>query len=68
MMSGESLPPTMCYYSKLEEWWKMPLCLVEVAKGSEADSRPMPKLFLCTGCMDGMEVNSKSSIELKKNQ
>jgi NADH-quinone oxidoreductase subunit G len=36
---------------------------VEVAKGSEADPRPMPKLMAScvTGCMDGMEVNSKSS-------
>jgi NADH-quinone oxidoreductase subunit G len=41
----------------------MPLLFSEVAKGSEADPRPMPKLMAScvTGCMDGMEVNSKSS-------
>jgi NADH-quinone oxidoreductase subunit G len=54
----------MCYYSKLKgSGGKCRCCLVEVAKGSEADPRPMPKLMAScvTGCMDGMEVNSKSS-------
>jgi NADH-quinone oxidoreductase subunit G len=61
MIGGESVPPAMCYYSKLEgSGGKCRCCLVEVAKGSDADSRPMPNLWLCvTGCMDGMEVNSK---------
>jgi NADH-quinone oxidoreductase subunit G len=52
------------YYSKLKgSGGKCRCCLVEVAKGSEADPRPMPKLMAScvTGCMDGMEVNSKSS-------
>jgi NADH-quinone oxidoreductase subunit G len=41
-------------------------CLVEVAKGSEADPRPMPKLMVVTGCMDGMEVNSKDSDRVRE--
>jgi NADH-quinone oxidoreductase subunit G len=44
MIGGESVPPAMCYYSKLEgSVGKCRCCLVEVAKGSEAD--PMPKLM-----------------------
>jgi NADH-quinone oxidoreductase subunit G len=44
----------MCYYSKLEGSGGKCRCLVEVAKGSEADPR-MPKLMAScvTGCMDG---------------
>jgi NADH-quinone oxidoreductase subunit G len=68
MIGGESVPPAMCYYSKLEgSGGKCRCCLVEVAK-SDADSRPMPKLMAScvTGCMDGMEVNSKSSDRVKE--
>ena len=64
MIGGESVPPAMCYYSKLKgTGGKCRCCLVEVAKGSEADPRPMPKLMAScvTGCQDGMEVNSNSS-------
>lgn len=64
MIGGESVPPAMCYYSKLEgSGGKCRCCLVEVSKGSDADPRAMPKLMAScvTGCMDGMEVNSKSS-------
>ena len=64
MIGGESVPPAMCYYSKLEKTGgKCRCCLVEVTKGSDADPRPMPKLVAScvTGCMDGMEVASKSS-------
>lgn len=64
MIGGESVPPAMCYYSKLKgSGGKCRCCLVEVAKGSEADPRPMPKLVAScvTGCQDGMEVNSISS-------
>jgi NADH-quinone oxidoreductase subunit G len=55
MIGGESVPPAMCYYSKLEgSGGKCRCCLVEVAKGSDADSRPMPKLMACvTGCICG---------------
>ncbi|KAF2520176.1 2Fe-2S iron-sulfur cluster binding domain-containing protein [Flavobacterium salilacus subsp. salilacus] len=64
MIGGESVPPAMCYYSKLKgSGGKCRCCLVEVSKGSEADPRPMPKLMAScvTGVMDGMEVNSISS-------
>lgn len=63
-IGGESVPPAMCYYSKLKgSGGKCRACLVEVSKGSEADSRPMPKLMAScvTGCMDGMEVKSLTS-------
>jgi NADH-quinone oxidoreductase subunit G len=46
----------MCYYSKLKGSGgnAVVVCLVEVAKGSEADPRPMPKLMAScvTVCMD----------------
>ena len=64
MIGGESVPPAMCYYSKLKgTGGKCRCCLVDVTKGSEADPRPMPKLVAScvTGCQDGMEVASKSS-------
>ncbi len=64
MIGGESVPPAMCYYSKLKgSGGKCRCCLVEVAKGSDADPRPMPKLVAScvTGVMDGMEVKSTSS-------
>ena len=63
-IGGESVPPAMCYYSKLKgSGGKCRCCLVEVSKGSEADPRPMPKLVAScvTGCMDGMEVKSITS-------
>src|SRR5690348_8618967 len=61
MMGGKSVPPAMCYYSKLDNTGgNCRACLVEVAKGSEADPRPMPKMMpSCkTNVMDGMEVKS----------
>ena len=64
MIGGESVPPAMCYYSKLEgSGGKCRACLVEVSKGSEADPRPMPKMMpSCkTTVMDGMEVKSITS-------
>jgi NADH-quinone oxidoreductase subunit G len=64
MIGGESVPPAMCYYSKLQgSGGKCRCCLVEVTKGSDANPTPMPKLVAScvTGCMDGMEVKSKSS-------
>ena len=43
-IGGEVTPPAMCYYSKLEgSGGKCRTCLVEVAAGSAADPRPMPK-------------------------
>jgi NADH-quinone oxidoreductase subunit G len=43
-IGGDVTPPAMCYYSKLEgSGGKCRTCLVEVAAGSAADPRPMPK-------------------------
>lgn len=63
-MIGENVPPTMCYYSKLEgSGGKCRSCLVQVTKGSEKDPRPMPKLVAScrTTVMDGMEVRNTTS-------
>lgn len=68
MIGGDVVPPAMCYYSKLEgSGGKCRTCLVEVAKGSEADPRPMPKLVAScrTGVMDGMEVRNITSDRVK---
>ncbi len=59
-IGGDVAPPAMCYYSKLEgSGGKCRTCLVEVAAGSTADPRPMPKLVAScrTTVMDGMVVN-----------
>lgn len=64
MIGGASVPPTMCYYSKLKDCGgKCRCCLVEVSKGSERDPRPMPKLqpSCVTAAQDGMEVLSANS-------
>lgn len=64
MIGGPSVPPTMCYYSKLDDCGgKCRCCLVEVTKGSERDPRPMPKLqpSCVTAVQDGMEVLSAKS-------
>ena len=63
-IGGKSVPPAMCYYSKLENsGGRCRTCLVEVSKGSEADPRPMPKLVAScrTNVMDGMEVKNLQS-------
>jgi NADH-quinone oxidoreductase subunit G len=73
LIGGPSVPPAMCYYSKLEHsGGRCRTCLVEVSKGSEADPRPMPKLVAScrTTVMDGMEVKSITSektIEARKS-
>lgn len=64
MMGGPSVPPAMCYYSKLDDTGgNCRACLVEVSKGSSADERPMPKLMASckTTVMEGMEVKNLSS-------
>lgn len=72
IIGGPSVPPTMCYYSKLKDCGgKCRCCLVEVTKGSERDPRPMPKLqpSCVTAIQDGMEVKSATSeraIEARK--
>ena len=64
MIGGDVTPPAMCYYSKLKgSGGKCRTCLVEVAAGSSADPRPMPKLVAScrTGVMDGMIVKNITS-------
>src|SRR6187200_433456 len=63
-IGGDVAPPAMCYYSKLQgSGGKCRTCLVEVAAGSTADPRPMPKLVAScrTTVMDGMEVKNITS-------
>jgi NADH-quinone oxidoreductase subunit G len=63
-IGGEVAPPAMCYYSKLKgSGGKCRTCLVEVAAGSTADPRPMPKLVAScrTNVMDGMVVKNITS-------
>jgi NADH-quinone oxidoreductase subunit G len=63
-IGGDVTPPAMCYYSKLEgSGGKCRTCLVEVAAGSAADPRPMPKLVAScrTTVMDGMIVKNITS-------
>ncbi len=63
-IGGDVAPPAMCYYSKLEgSGGKCRTCLVEVAAGSTADPRPMPKLVAScrTTVMDGMIVKTITS-------
>lgn len=60
-IGGDIVPPTMCYYSKLENTGGYcRTCLVRVAAGSTADPRPMPKLVAScrTQVMDGMIVEN----------
>ena len=45
MIGGESVPPAMCYYSKLQgSGGKCRCCLVEVAKGSIRKSSGSKKI------------------------
>lgn len=63
-IGGDVTPPAMCYYSKLQgSGGKCRTCLVEVAAGSTADPRPMPKLVAScrTPIMDGMIVKNITS-------
>src|SRR5690348_8052118 len=64
MIGPDVAPPAMCYYSKLQgSGGKCRTCLVEVAAGSTADPRPMPKLVAScrTTVMDGMVVKNITS-------
>ncbi|MCY7421162.1 MAG: (2Fe-2S)-binding protein [Chitinophagaceae bacterium] len=71
-IGGDITPPAMCFYSKLKgSGGKCRTCLVEVAAGSTADPRPMPKLVAScrTNVMDGMIVKNITSdkvIEARK--
>lgn len=71
-IGGDVTPPAMCFYSKLKgSGGKCRTCLVEVAAGSTADPRPMPKLVAScrTNVMDGMvvkNITSEKVIEARK--
>jgi len=70
-IGGNVVPPTMCYYSKLEgSGGKCRSCLVKVAQGSAKDPRPMPKLVAScrTTVMDGMVVQNITSPEVMENR
>jgi len=63
-IGGDVAPPAMCYYTTLKgSGGKCRTCLVEVAAGSTADPRPMPKLVAScrTNVMDGMIVKNITS-------
>ncbi len=67
MIGGPSVPPAMCYYSKLKTTGGYcRTCIVKVTKGSEKDPRPMPKpVPSCRQTvMDGMEVQNLTSPDL----
>ncbi len=67
-IGGDVTPPAMCFYSKLNgSGGKCRTCLVEVAAGSTADPRPMPKLVVscrtkCNGRNDCKNVTSEKVI------
>ncbi len=66
-IGGDVVPPTMCYYSKLNgSGGKCRTCIVKVAQGSAKDPRPMPKpVASCsTPVQDGMVVQNITSPEL----
>jgi NADH-quinone oxidoreductase subunit G len=71
-IGGDVTPPAMCYYSTLKgSGGKCRTCLVEVAAGSTADPRPMPKLVAScrTNVMDGMivkNVTSEKALDARK--
>lgn len=70
-IGGAVVPPTMCYYSKLEgSGGKCRSCLVKVAQGSTKDPRPMPKLVAScrTAAQDGMVVQNITSPEVMENR
>jgi NADH-quinone oxidoreductase subunit G len=66
MMGGESVPPAMCYYSKLGGGGKCRCCLSQVAEVTQIQTNAKLMASCVTGCMDGMEVNSKSSDRVKE--
>jgi len=71
-IGGKTVPPAMCFYSKLQgTGGKCRSCLVEVARSSTKDPRPMPKLVAScsTPVQDGMVVRNLTSpvvIEARK--
>ena len=70
-IGGAIVPPTMCYYSKLEgSGGYCRSCLVKVAQGSARDPRPIPKLVAScrTAVQDGMVVQNITSPEVLENR
>jgi NADH-quinone oxidoreductase subunit G len=70
-IGGAVVPPTMCYYSKLEgSGGYCRSCLVKVAQGSAKDTRPIPKLVAScrTAVQDGMVVQNLTSPEVIENR
>jgi NADH-quinone oxidoreductase subunit G len=68
-IGGEVVPPAMCYYSKLSgSGGKCRVCLVEIAKASDANPNPIPKLqaSCCTPVADGMEVKNMTSPKVQE--
>ncbi len=66
-IGGKSVPPAMCYYSKLKgSGGKCRTCLVKVARSSAKDLRPVPKLVAScsTPAQDGMVVENLTSPEV----
>lgn len=66
-IGGDSVPPAMCYYSKLKTTGGYcRTCIVKVSQGSAKDPRPMPKpVASCrTPVMDGMVVQNITSQEV----
>lgn len=67
MVGGKVVPPAMCYFSKLKgSGGKCRTCMVKVAKSSEKDPRPMPKLVAScsTPVQHGMVVQNITSPEV----
>jgi NADH-quinone oxidoreductase subunit G len=67
MIGGKVVPPAMCYFSSLKgSGGKCRTCLVRVAKSSEKDPRPMPKLVAScsTPVQPGMVVENSTSAEV----
>lgn len=66
-IGGNIVPPAMCYYSKLKgSGGKCRTCLVKIARTSEKDTRPSPKLVAScsTPVQDGMVVQNITSPEV----
>lgn len=66
-LGPDQAPPAMCYYSKLDNsGGKCRTCLVKVAKTSEKDPKPIPKLVASckTLVQDGMVIENFSSPEV----
>lgn len=67
-INPETAPPAMCYYGKLPgSGGKCRTCLVKIAKSSEKNPRPVPRLApACrTVVEEGMVVENNTSLEVQ---